>query len=411
MASHTAHTDVGTTTTVQLVRSESAAAGNGHDPAAQQRKYIDKGSTVHPLAMSLLIGGSCVVAAGSCFLFEQRRLAQATQGGGVESDDESLTSERLPEDAYGMTIAIIIRDLSFLSKESGSKYKATRLLRMFAALKLLVCNIVLQTFILVCIAKFSSAKAVFDIRAAYSEFEEHMYAGHVHLTENHNARGAEDRFFNASLFDSLSDETKEGACRIPFAQPYFLFALLLVWSLLVVAEFRNASTLFSRLVLGTQAASSMAASTQRVGNDVDVIVSLTHGVKAFIAIFVVLPRLLMACFLLWLGCRWLAATNDFQNLALDTVGLEFILLLKDLLYRTLVPERVKRDTCRMHVSLQQEAVRPSPYSFLGTFAWGIVAVAWVNAYMFALQKVLPDYRWDVHEVCIQWFDANYAKWH
>lgn len=389
------------------MRSESAAAGSSQ-ASSDQHKYIDH-CAPHPLAVSILIGGTCVVLAGGCFLIEQRRLAQQAQED--QSDDETLTSERLPEDAYGMTIACIIRDLSHLSKESGSKYRATRVMRMLAALKLLVCNITLQTFILVCIAEFSSAKAVFDIRSAYDEFERHMYAGHVHLTEHHNARGAEDRFFNASLFDSLSDETKEGACRIPFAQPYFLFALLLVWSLLVVAEVRNASTLFSRLVLGTQAVSSMAASTQRIGHDIDVIVSLTHGVKAFISIFVVLPRVLMAAFLLWLGCRWLSATNDFQNLALDTVGLEFILLLKDLLYRTLVPERVKRDTCRMHVSIQSEAVRPSPYSFLGTFAWGIVAVAWVYGYMFSLQKVLPGYRWDVRQVCVQWFDENYAKWY
>jgi len=391
------------------VRSESAGAGSSHVSADTQHKYVEHG-TPHPLAMSLLVGGCCVVVAGSCFLFEQRRLAQATQEG-QESDDETLTSERLPEDAYGMAIACVIRDLSHLSKESGSKYRSTRVMRMLASLKLLALNITLQTFILVCISELSSAKAVFDIRSAYSEFEQHMYAGHVKLTENQNARGAEARFFNASLFDTLSDETKEGACRIPFAQPYFLFALLLVWSIVVVGEVRNASTMFNRLVLGTQPVSSMAASTQRIGQDIDVIVSLTHGVKAFITIFVVLPRLLMACFMLWLGCRWLAATNDFQNLVLDTVGLEFILLLKDLLYRTLVPERVKRDTCRMHVSIQHEAVRPSLYSFLGTFVWGILAVVWVYAYMFSLQKVLPGYRWDVHAVCVQWFDKNYAKWH
>jgi len=349
--------------------------------------------------------------AGGCFLYEQRRSTQASGESNADSDDEALTSERLPEDAYGMTIACIVRDLRHLTKESGSKYKATRLLRMLAALKLLVCNITLQTFILVCIARLSSAKAVFDIRSAYSEFEQHMYAGHVHQTVNGGARGEDDKYFNASLFDSLTDETKEGACRIPLAQPYFLFVLLLIWSFLVVSEVRNASTLFSRLVLGTQAVPSMAASTQRIGHDIDVIVSLTHGVKAFIAIFVILPRLLMASFLLWLGCRWLLATNDFQNLALDTVGLEFILLLKDLLYRTLVPERVKRDTCRTHVSIQNEAVRPSLFSFLGTFVWGIVAVAWVYAYMFALQHVLPEYRWDVHEVCVEWFNANYAKWY
>ena len=45
--------------------------------------------------------------------------------------------------------------------------------------------------------------------------------------------------------------------------------------------------------------------------------------KAIITFLVLLPRFGIACYLLWLGCRWLTATNNFADLILNAVALEF----------------------------------------------------------------------------------------
>merc|ERR1719198_1915298 len=112
-----------------------------------------------------------------------------------------------------------------------------------------------------------------------------------------------------------------------------------------------------------------------------VIVKLTRPVKVAFSVFLFLPRLLITCVLLWLGCRWLAATNDFQNLLLNGVGLEFVLLFKELMYRTIVPERSKRDVQRTKILISHESTEPSPLAFFGSFGWALVAVSWVYLYI------------------------------
>lgn len=326
-----------------------------------------------------------------------------------DSDVEELTTEPLTEDTYGMAIASMVRDMSRLTREGGGAHRGIRLCRIGVSFKLLLINMSLQIFLLVCIANFAAARAVFSIRSAYSAFESHMYGGHTYMSEHNNARGLDDKYFNSSLFDTLPEETKQDACRIPFAQPEFLFVILLIWSLLVVGEIKESVTLFERLVVSTENTQSMAdATTECEGGEA--IVKLTVGLKAWVAFFIVLPRIFIASILLWLGCRWLSATTDFQNLVLNAVGLEFVLLLKELLYKSLVPPRDKRDTVRMHVCIAHEAARPSPAAFFGTFLWGFVAMAWVYLYIFCIQGVLPGFRWDVHDVCSQWMKDNYAGW-
>jgi len=135
---------------------------------------------------------------------------------------------------------------------------------------------------------------------------------------------------------------------------------------------------------------------------------LTPNVKCLLVFVVILPRVILTGTLLWLGTRFLTATNDFSELVLNTVGLEFIILFKNLTYHTVVPDRNKRE-------LQNIEVRPSTaveyanyFNYLGTFGWAVVAMAWNVYYVFMLQDVLPQYRWDVGPFCGPWFEKKYA---
>jgi hypothetical protein len=83
----------------------------------------------------------------------------------------------------------------------------------------------------------------------------------------------------------------------------------------------------------------------------------------------------------------------------NAVALEFILLLKDLLYLTTVPHNNKKETTNTKIQPFSEHERPSVRVFAGSFTWGIVALSWVLLYITTLQTVLPEYQWDVHEPC------------
>lgn len=221
--------------------------------------------------------------------------------------------------------------------------------------------------------------------------------------------GPTGKWFDKARFDLLKDDVKKNACRIPFSQPTFYYCILCIWSLTVIGDVKDTMMLFIRLVsLPTVRSMNDATVVNEDGDAGELtVVGLVMWVKVVIGGAVILPRLLIAFVLLWLGCRWLTATANFNDLLLNAVALEFVLVLKDLLYNTLVPERNKRETGRTKIDVSKEVKRPSFITFFGTFALGAIVVAWVAFYTQSMQVVLPEYNWDVHDVCVEWISKKY----
>lgn len=118
-----------------------------------------------------------------------------------------------------------------------------------------------------------------------------------------------------------------------------------------------------------------------------------------IAIFILVPRMLVSGVLLWLGCRWLSGTMGFGDVLQNTVTLEFILLLKDLFYHTMAPHHNKVEARNTRIMADVSKQNPNAPVFLGAFAWGIAAIIWVLMYVEFFQQVLPEYNWDIHDAC------------
>merc|ERR1719324_47455 len=89
--------------------------------------------------------------------------------------------------------------------------------------------------------------------------------------------------------------------------------------------------------------------------------------------FLVLLRCVIACVLLFLGCRWLLATNRFADLILNAVALEFILLLKETTYLLLVPKRNQLELGTTTIDPAEKKLKPDCYALLNTFALALVA--------------------------------------
>merc|ERR1719436_2367099 len=126
-----------------------------------------------------------------------------------------------------------------------------------------------------------------------------------------------------------------------------------------------------------------------------------------VTVLLVIPRLVITVLLLWLGCRWLLATLHFADILLNGVALEFILCTKDLLYMTIMPQRNMKDVQNTKFGFGEDV--PAAYiPFIGTFVWLGLAVVWVYVYTYYLQQVLPEYRWDIHDVCSDFLHDLYS---
>eukprot|EP00747_Dinoflagellata_sp_TGD_P085732 gnl/TRDRNA2_/TRDRNA2_162986_c0_seq3.p1 gnl/TRDRNA2_/TRDRNA2_162986_c0~~gnl/TRDRNA2_/TRDRNA2_162986_c0_seq3.p1 ORF type:complete len:569 (+),score=99.30 gnl/TRDRNA2_/TRDRNA2_162986_c0_seq3:84-1790(+) len=329
--------------------------------------------------------------------------------GDIREDPEhkEKSVEKLDEDTSGLLIFSIIEDGRVLAGSSGPKF--LRISRVVQALCLQAFTMFIQITSLYYIKWFCSAKSVFEIRKYYDQYELHMVGDNASLTTVtiNGGHRALDQYFNESYFHTLEAEVQEKVCDIPLSQPNFFMIVLFLWSLTCILDFRRCLDYYLALMMTTPSIKSMkdAVVTEEEGSKV--VVGITVMVKHIIFWLVLVPRFLLAAFMLWLGCRWLAATVDFADLILNACALEFLLCLRGLLYNALVPEHTKIDIQKTDIRIPITRHKASVFTFLSSGSWGVMAFIWIWVYMFKLQTVLPEYRWDVRAPCTEWMSERY----
>jgi len=406
--------------------------GTGHEvegvdesyrEAAEARSEASMEMQVHTIIIALL---ALAVLAGVVYFF---LLMSSAQRASVlhnlvvnsESTDEVEVREHdeFEEDAYSLAVALIVRDLQALAVGKASSSKPLRYSRLAFSIGLIALTIFLQVSILVGVKKYVTPQQVGDIRDAYDEYQSAMYSNHTYLNKNGKNRGIVG-YFNASNFDDLDGDLQEAVCNIPLSQVNFISLVLVVWAITCAAQLKKAVETFMALMFFASTKNSMADALTEVDSDCDgdsdpssiqdgiptvIISGLTLQVKVLLAIFVFLPDIGTTSYILWLGSRWLVATNDWGNVISNAVALEFLLMLKCLLFYALVSERNKRDLAHTALAPSWDK-EPAGYSvYFNTSIWGILCIFWVWYYIH-YQQVLPDYHWDVHDVCTPWLQSQ-----
>ncbi|CAE7231526.1 unnamed protein product [Symbiodinium sp. CCMP2592] len=121
--------------------------------------------------------------------------------------------------------------------------------------------------------------------------------------------------------------------------------------------------------------------------------------KCFIGAFCFYPRIAATMLLNYLGCRWLLSTTNLEDLFLNSLALEFMVILPELLYNSFATTRGRKLTEATMLTAGDPAAMPKGTSLVISLIWVAVAVVWVYLYMVYLQSVLPGYNWDVRPVC------------
>ncbi|CAE7468852.1 unnamed protein product, partial [Symbiodinium pilosum] len=341
-------------------------------------------------------GSAMVAFAFVIFLrhFEARqteRSEETGEGGEAGRWNEDLEvvdrePEGLDEDVYGAGIAALVRDSYSLVDGKGDL--ALRLSRLGSSFLLMFFVVFLQIFVIKQMQALVAARAVTEIRQIYGRFEFVMYGAdvtHNYLTPNGFPRGLDKQFFDASNFARLTGDEKDLACNIPFSQMQILVPILFIWTLTIVADLRRCGDLFVRLILATPTITSMKDAVVEGDGECEIIVGLTKEVKAMLLSTCMIPRWVIDVYLLWLGCRWLCATPNFGDLLLNSVALEFIVLLKDTLFIGVVPDRNKRATQNTLIQPWQKREPANYRVFLSAFVLVLVSFSWVFYYIYRFQ--------------------------
>mmetsp|Transcript_773 Transcript_773/g.1541 ORF Transcript_773/g.1541 Transcript_773/m.1541 type:complete len:574 (-) Transcript_773:27-1748(-) len=347
-----------------------------------------------------------------CCTSSSRRRRERREASALQTQEDKFWTYVFDEDIFGMAIGLWIKDAHTLGL-SEDPYRHTLFWsRIGAHTGLLYFTMTFQVFLLLQISRYVTPTAVDAIRFVYSEYEWRMHGSnmsHGYLLAP-NLFVGKPEFFNDDHFEDLHKDLKKDVCHVPFSQPLFFVSIIFLWTLTCTSELRKISEIFEQFVIwlpvlqsspaGTEEEDTTSTGTAKIYQEEgssQQIQALSWRLKALISLFILLPRFCVAAALLWIGSRWLAATSDFGDLIMNTLALEFILLLKDLVYFAVVPTRTKRDLAAIEVRLPGEG--PSYRAFFGTFLWGIAAVFWAMIYTFWIQQVLPGYKWDVGAPC------------
>merc|ERR1712224_908999 len=186
---------------------------------------------------------------------------------------------------------------------------------------------------------YVSAKYVHDIRVAYEVFEDAMYqcrgvygngtfdTNQCYLSSHGHSRGKPEALPDLATrrerLEGMSEDDQGNACRIPFTMQFFLFTILLIWSLTCGSELKK--TVWTAIELGGLKRAKLRKCFEGE-NDPEgkkgelVIVGLPCWLKSFL-LFFMLIRFVITCVLLWIGCRWLLSTTRFADLILNAVAL------------------------------------------------------------------------------------------
>eukprot|EP00747_Dinoflagellata_sp_TGD_P162282 gnl/TRDRNA2_/TRDRNA2_179713_c0_seq1.p1 gnl/TRDRNA2_/TRDRNA2_179713_c0~~gnl/TRDRNA2_/TRDRNA2_179713_c0_seq1.p1 ORF type:complete len:580 (+),score=84.72 gnl/TRDRNA2_/TRDRNA2_179713_c0_seq1:107-1846(+) len=398
--------------------------------------------------LSLLVAGTAIWLWWGWSGKDLSRGEQLSTGQLVEKMQVEHRTEKLDYDTYSIAIFSMILDAhSIAVKEDDLVIRASHMCKSFFLLGL---TVFMQFFVCWQIMVYCCAKSVYDIRAAYDKFELAMVgnnASRTTLTPQGHHR-AMPEYFNESYFDTLDPVLQTTACNIPLSQPSFFSMVLLMWTLTCLLDLKRCKELYVSLILMTPTVDSMKdaltdknASTQGVTQSAPaasarekrsttsprtpptgtteeeeeaeadgeiVVTGLTTSTKWTIFWLVFVPRATITLQLLWLGCRWLAATANFSDLVLNTCGLQFLLHLKGLIYHTFVPGHTKCDMQGMEILPASVKEKVGFSMVFGALTWGLTGWAWVHCYINYFQGVLPEYRWDVRAVCSDWIAERYG---
>jgi len=327
------------------------------------------------------------------------------EGETFKEHDETVTDEDVPigEHVYAFATASLIRD--YVHVWLGFNSLPVRLARMAVSALMALGCLWMQIFLLRAVYSLLCASAVHKIRNDYSKYELTVYGKHHVRTNEHGFyRGLGEEFLDVTRFEKMSDDEKHHICQIPLAHPEYTAAILLVWTLTCLADLRKTLSHIQGLMFLTPTVKTLEEVLEKKDEGTVTVAGLTLSMKGLLSVFCLIPRTVSVSLLAYLGCRWLMATNSLNDILLNALALEFIMTLQYLMYETLVSKRGRHLTENTLV----KAPRAGDLTFasaVGSSLWLLVAVIWVYVYIYYLQAVLPDYRWDVKPACKIWKGA------
>merc|ERR1719478_472904 len=147
-------------------------------------------------------------------------------------DDELRESHDTPNDTWGVMIFVICKDLGDFA---GGLSSLSHHLRFAFACVAMICNLCMQFALLWWTFEYAVTPTVATIQINYASFHKNCFdtAGN----------------FIKSKWEEYPVHKKDALCQTVLSQPLFLFAILFLWTLAMLQEFRENFNLHRHIMM------------------------------------------------------------------------------------------------------------------------------------------------------------------
>lgn len=238
----------------------------------------------------------------------------------------------LDEDVYSAVIFTLTADVSELYSnidQDGLDTKVNAYRALFT-LTLLGFNYALQIGLLVWVYFYVAAPALHRAQTVYRRYHAEVFS---------------DGEFQRDLWENWAHQ--EALCRIAFSNYWFLYAILSLWWVAMVTEVNKTYQVFAKInsLQHTDDPSEMIIRREATdgGERENLVWQLPRSVRVACILLIFVPKLAIAAGLWWVGTLWLAATDSFENLVLNSVALTFIINIDEQIFAGLIPATMKEN--------------------------------------------------------------------
>lgn len=309
-------------------------------------------------------------------------------------------SVHLPANIYGAAMACIVE------AHLSNRRKVTATAAMVTCT--LILNIVAQAYVLEAVNTYISWPSVMRVRRIYSNF--HRYAFD------------EDGNFDQEAFENLDEEELHMLCQFPMSQARFFWAILAIWFGFAFTDIMETWFFMScwynlpspaKKECQAQPTNDSPLSagyrqTGETGGEVQydddgealIVTSASRKVKVIVFCLVLLPKLVIAVLLWWIGARWLMSTTSFEGLILNGVALAFILELDEVCFKALLPPSLMSEIEQIQFRRDDFPSSKRRDAHIAIILLKVaVILGWPAMYIRYFQQVLPGYKFDVWYHC------------
>jgi len=320
-----------------------------------------------------------------------------------EDGDESKTLDvirPLPEDMWGVTILSICTDFAEMFDGTIS---VARALRMTFSVVAMAVNLWMQFVILSEVNHFIVGKALHDVQSNYMQY--HREAFHSNGSFIEHRWKAWDAKSSKKLCNMAIDKNA-----------LFGICVIFVWAGRMLGELRTIDKLLRDIWKVAKLPPGMPVSdmVEEVRNpetrkiELFQLRHLNCITRTLIYILVIIPKLIIAVVLMFIGCRWLAAAVKRTDLILNALSLEFVIGIDEHILDKFAPQRLKERVRAFEIIHRVSPLNESPTSkrkVMSSYGRSLLYLClgclWSWVYMMHLQQVVPGFNYDVRMHCAE----------